>query len=67
MISAENVFLDCINSPVRRIYGRVELYENSTHLQTFKYSDNLKSFSVERVGENSKFFGFGICHKLKTN
>lgn len=64
MISAENVFLDCINSPVRRIYGRVELYENSTHLQTFKYSDKLKSFSVERVGENSKFFGFGICHKL---
>lgn len=64
MINAESLFLECINSPVRSIRGRVELYDNSTLLQTFKYTDYLKSFSIERVGEESKFFGFGICHKL---
>lgn len=63
MINAESCFINCINSPVRKVLGRVELYEGSTLLQTFKTTDALKSFTVERVGE-SKFFGFGICQKL---
>ena len=64
MIYAEQVFHDCINSPVRHVKGRVELYEGSTLLETFCSTDKLKSFSVERVGEESKFFGYGICQKL---
>ena len=52
------------NSPVRQVKGKVELYEGSTLLNTFTYRDRLKSFTVERVGEDSKFFGFGICQKL---
>lgn len=63
MINAESVFINCINSPVRSVKGRVELYDGSTLLQTFKANGALKSFTVERVGE-SKFFGFGICQKL---
>lgn len=64
MINAESCFLDCINSPVRKINGRVELYNNSTLLKTFKHTDKLKSFTVERVAEEGKFFGFGVCQKL---
>lgn len=64
MINAESQFLECITSPVRNIRGRVELYDGETLLQTFKYTDKLKSFTVSRVGEDSKFFGFGITHKL---
>lgn len=64
MLNAEKLFLDNINSPVRKIVGRVELYDNSTLLDIFKYTDRLKSFSVERVGEEGKFFGFGIPHRL---
>jgi hypothetical protein len=52
------------NSPVRQVKGKVELYEGSTLLNTFTYRDRLISFTVERVGEESKFFGFGICQKL---
>ena len=52
------------NSPVRQVKGKVELFEGSTLLNTFTYRDRLKSFTVERVGESSKFFGFGICQKL---
>ncbi len=63
MIQAEQCFIDCINSPVRSVLGRVELFEGSTLLHTFKYTDRLKSFSVERLGDG-KFFGYGICHKL---
>lgn len=64
MIQVSQDFLDKLNSPVREIKGRVELYEGSTHLQTFNYDDHLHSFTIDRIGENSKFFGFGICQKL---
>lgn len=33
----------------------------------FLNSGELKSFSIERVGEESKFFGYGICQKSKMN
>lgn len=51
------------NSPVRQVKGKVELYNGSTLLNTFTYRDRLKSFTIERVGEDSKFFGFGVCQK----
>ena len=50
-------------SPVRSIVARVELYNGSTLANIYTAQDALKSFSVERVGEESKFFGFGICQK----
>lgn len=52
-----------INSPVREVSGKVEQYNGSTLTNTFLSSGNLKSFTVERNGEN-KFFGYGICQKL---
>ena len=64
MIVAENCFCELNNSPVRRVRGRVELYEGSTLLQTFKHTDLLREFSIERVGDNTKFFGYGIVHRL---
>ena len=64
MILVDEVFSNCINSPVRRIKGRVELYEGSTLLDTFCSTDKLKSFTIERVGEETKFFGYGVCQKL---
>ena len=55
------------NSPSRKIEGKVELFTSSTDspANTFLPTDHLKSFSIERVGEDSKFFGFGICQKTK--
>ena len=52
-----------LNSPVRSIEGKVELYEGSTLLNTFKHNDALIGFTVERVGE-AKFFGYGVCQKI---
>jgi hypothetical protein len=52
------------NSPVRRIKGKVEFFEGSALLGTYSYKDRLKSFTVERLGEDSKFFGFGVCQKI---
>lgn len=64
VITNNDAILSMINSPVRKIGAKVELYEGSTLVQTFQHNDALKSFSITRVGEENKFFGFGICQKL---
>lgn len=51
-----------IINPVRQLKGKVELYNGSTLVNAFSYTDALKSFEIERVGEG-KFFGFGFCHR----
>lgn len=63
MISS-TTHLQALNSPVRHILAKVELYEGSTLVNTFSYKDALKSLTIERVGEDSLFFGFGVCQKL---
>lgn len=64
MIIAEQNILDMINSSIRRLKGRVELYNGSTLLGSFSYADALQSFTIERMGTNNKFFGFGVGQKL---
>jgi hypothetical protein len=53
-----------INTPARRILAKAELYSGSALLNTFTYENEIKSISIDRVGENTKFFGFGICQRL---
>lgn len=50
-------------TPVRQTKGKVELYDGSTLSNTFTETDVVKSISIERIGEENKFFGFGICQK----
>lgn len=59
MITDKNVW----HSPVRKITAKVELSDGSTQA-LYTDRDNLKNFAVERVGEENKFFGFGVCQKL---
>ena len=51
-------------SPARSISGKVELYNGSTLLNTFKHTDALSSFTVSRAGDK-KFFGFGVCQEIE--
>lgn len=51
-----------VNNPVRKFRAKAELYNGSALISSFLYTDALKSFDIERVGE-SKFFGYGICQK----
>ncbi len=48
---------------LRKIEGKVGLYNGSTLLDTFLPSDKLQEISIARVGEKGKFFGFGICQQ----
>lgn len=64
MIIVESLFQKMINNTSREFTGRVELLNKRSLLQTFTYNDALQSFYIERVGNNSKLFGYGICQKL---
>lgn len=64
MIVDKQVFENMINSPIRTFKGRVEILQGSTLALICGCHDRLKSFTVERIGEDGKFFGYGICQKL---
>ena len=55
--------LSQLNSDVRHITARAYVYEGTSTKHTFKATDNLQSFTVERVGQG-KFFGYGVCQKM---
>lgn len=73
MINVSEQVINMLGQPARRIAARVELYECSTLqdddynrvlLNTFTNSDALADFKVERIADDGRFFGFGICQKL---
>ena len=55
------------SSTVNKVNAKVELYNGSTLVTTCTCNDRLQDFTVERIGQNNKFFGFGIIHKLTVN
>lgn len=67
MITASTNVINEIISPVRDIHARVELYEGSTLIETCNCNDRLIKFTIERIGDESKFFGFGICQRLNVH
>lgn len=63
MIYVSNKFNQMITAPVRTIKAKVELFNGSTLAATYTSDDILINISIDRVGESSKFFGFGICQR----
>ena len=55
-----------LNSSIQKIRARVEIHEGSTLMKICNCGMELSDFTVERTGEG-KFFGYGICQKLKVN
>lgn len=62
MISS-NITID--NSSINTVKAKVEIINGSTFVKTCTCSDYLQDFTVNRIGEENKFFGFGICQQLK--
>lgn len=52
-----------INAPVRRFKAKVEVYANNALAFTYTQDDAIKSIDIERLGSDSKFFGFGVSTK----
>lgn len=59
-----NNALASLKSPVRTVEGRVYVYNtDGSTAYTLAKNNYLKEFTVERIGDNSKFFGYGMSHK----
>ena len=55
-----------LDSPYSNVRARVELYKGSALEKICNCGKELSEFTIERTGEG-KFFGFGICQKLKVS
>ena len=64
MITLSSKYNEAIGSPRRSVKSKVELYNGSTLVSTFTQSDAISNITIDRVGDDSKFFGFGVSHKL---
>ena len=59
-----NIVID--NSSTSAVKAKVELYDGSALVKTCTCGDVLQEFVIDRAGDNSKFFGFGVCQKIGT-
>lgn len=56
--------LNALKAPARTVEGRAYVYKaDGSTAYTFRHDDYLKEFKIERIGDNTKFFGFGVTHK----
>ena len=65
MISANQEYIASFTKPVRQMVIHIYLKDKDTN-QTVEIfdEDEVKSITYERVGDNTKFFGYGICQKM---
>ena len=62
---SNNTHLTELQAQEQSIKARVELYNGSTLAKICNCGEVLEEFAVEKTGEG-KYFGFGICQKLRT-
>ena len=63
MLTMTTAYNTAINASKRIIKVKAELYLNSSLTATYTQNDAIKSINIDRVGEDSKFFGIGVTHK----
>lgn len=56
--------MSVLSENFRQVDARVEIYADSTLVETYSNKDYLKSFSISYSGDSSKMWGYGICQKL---
>lgn len=64
MLTMTTNYNNAINASKRIIKAKAELFDVSALVATYTQNDAIKSINIERVGEDSKFFGIGIIHKV---
>lgn len=64
MISSTADYKAANFASVRQVKAKVELYNGSTLATAYTDTDKIISIEIQRVGEDGKFFGFGICQRL---
>ena len=63
MLTMTTAYNTANNASKRIIKAKAELYLNSSLTTTYTQNDAIKSINIDRVGDDSKFFGIGVTHK----
>lgn len=63
MLTTDTSIINAYKNPVRQIGATVAFYEDATLLYSLNNNTVIKSITLERTGENNKFFGYGVSHK----
>ena len=56
--------IEAYKVPVRTIAAEVAVKQDAETVYLFEHDTNLKSITLDRVGEDSTFYGFGVCQKV---
>lgn len=67
MLPVTQQFKEAMVAPVRTFKAQADVHINPSsvgEVTTFTHEDAIKTIEIQRVGDNSKFFGFGICQRL---
>lgn len=67
MQNVTTAYSNAIASPMRQIRAIVKGFESKTATTFTDYSDRVKNLTIERIGEDNKFFGFGVCQRLNVH
>lgn len=64
MLTTDATIINAYKSPVRQVGAKVSVYDDDALITTLYHNTDLQSITIERTGETSKFFGYGVCHKV---
>ena len=64
MVTVTDSFKTAIGASVRHIRATVRVFEGNTLAASYTQNNRVKNIEIQRVGEDSKFFGFGVTHKV---
>lgn len=67
MLPVSDSFKQAMIAPVRRFEAVADFRlneDNPSAITRFTQEDKIKNLEIQRVGDNSKFYGYGICHRL---
>jgi hypothetical protein len=53
-----------LKNPLRQIAAKAEQYNGSAFVNTFAHNGDLKEITIDKVGDNTKFFGYGVSQKV---
>ena len=57
-------YKNSVKASMRIVDARAELYNGSALVATYTKENAIKSITIDRTAEDSKFFGFGVIHKV---
>lgn len=64
MLQVSDNFKAAMTAPVREFKAKFDFVDSNNTVQNFTESDRVKAIEIQRVGDDSKFFGYTICQRI---